>query len=197
MTGESASSACQHATGLVPWTCSSLASPRQEENSRHVKTCCCLCCWGRSLLPGGEDGTGKGMFHQMKSSWNISHGRRQEMPKEQGLKIIFEDTGHKFKLLWINESEGTGQKGNLETQTVLDQCLELPLKFNRRPFAHQSYKRSIRVATLTPSFPQVQNISQVSFFPPILPTRLHSQTDTVKQEWILQLGHLLQNHGIT
>lgn len=70
------------------------------------------------------------------------------MPEEEGLKIIFEGTGHKFKLLWINESGGTGQKGNLETQTVLDQCLELPLKFYRRPFAYQSYKRSIHVATL-------------------------------------------------
>lgn len=93
------------------------------------------------------------MFHQMKSSWNISRGRRQEMPKEQGLEIIFEGTGHKFKLPWINESGGTGQKGYLETQIVLDQCLELPLMFNRRPFAHQSYKRSTCVATLTTSFP--------------------------------------------
>lgn len=88
------------------------------------------------------------------------------MPKEQGLKIIFEGTEHKFKLPWINESGGTGQKGNLETQPVLDQCLELPLKFNRRPFAYQNYKRSIRVATLTHTHQLLS--TSVKYFPGLL-----------------------------
>lgn len=131
----------------MPQNWNLLASSREEENSRHVKTCCSLSCWGKLLLPGregrGVKKTRKGRFHQMKPSRDISRGRLQEMSYEQGQKIILEGTRHKFKLLWINESRGTGQKGNLRTHAVLDQCLELPLTFHRRPFTHQSYKRSI------------------------------------------------------
>lgn len=156
MTGESASCACQHATGAVPRICSSLCSPKQGENSRHVKTCCCLCCWGRPLLPGRKDGTEK-----CSTKWNKAGTfymvDAKRCPKNRGWKQFLKAQGHKFKLPWVNESGGTGQKGNLETQTAPDQCLELPLKFSRRPFAHQSYKRSIHVATLilTTSFPWV------------------------------------------
>lgn len=47
------------------------------------------------------------------------------------------------------------RRGNLRTHTVLDPCLELPLKFNRRPFTLLSSKRSIM-----PTHPPTQNSSQ-------------------------------------
>lgn len=127
MTGESASCACQHATGAVPRICSSLHSPKQGENSRHVKTCCCLCCWGRPLLPGREDGTEK-----CSTKWNQA-GTFYMADVKKCPKNRFENHFWRHRDINLNYHGLTGQKGNLETQTVLDQCLELPLKFSRDP----------------------------------------------------------------